>query len=156
MSDADTAGKDQTKDETTVERRAFLKRSAMTVGAGWLGLGGVRELLASAEAPSGAGGQPSALARQGANAERLERAIRQMERHVRKNPDGTFELTARSANEAGVDQEMYEQLHRSLERGNEFVKESVKAGRLRADAVRATTGRPEDDAPGRARGPGGR
>ncbi len=32
-----------------VERRDFLKRSAITLGAGWLGLGGVRELLASTE-----------------------------------------------------------------------------------------------------------
>lgn len=156
MSDADTAGKDEMKAETTVERREFLRRGAMTIGAGWLGLGDVRALLASAEAPSRAGGQPSVLARQAANEERLERAIRQMERHVRKNPDGTFELTARSPNEAGVDQEMYDQLRRSLEQGNEFVKASVKAGRLRADAVRATTGRPEDDAPGRPSGPGGR
>jgi len=35
-----------------VERRDFLKRSAVTLGAGWLGLGGVRELLASAEGAS--------------------------------------------------------------------------------------------------------
>jgi lysophospholipase L1-like esterase len=32
-----------------VERREFLKRGAITLGAGWLGLGGVRELLASSD-----------------------------------------------------------------------------------------------------------
>ena len=37
---------------TNVERRDFLKRSAITLGAGVIGLGGVRELLASVEGAS--------------------------------------------------------------------------------------------------------
>ena len=42
----------QAAQDAIVERRDFLRRSAITLGAGWLGLGGVRELLASAEGAS--------------------------------------------------------------------------------------------------------
>ena len=36
-----------TRQDAIVERRDFLRRGAISLGAGWLGLGGVRELLAS-------------------------------------------------------------------------------------------------------------
>ena len=168
MSDTGTTRTDHlktepTEDQKAAERREFLKRGALAVSAGWLGLGGVRELLASSDARSGGAFHTAGLTlpehelravieQQRANQERLERAIRQMERHIRKNPDGTFELKAKKADEIGIDEEAFEQLRLSLEQGNEY----VKSGKLRAEEVRATTGRPEDDAPGRSGPPGGR
>jgi hypothetical protein len=159
MSDADKTDRDpkteQQEDQKAAERREFLKRGAITVGAGWLALGGVGELLASPRARSGVASQPSLIEQQ-PSPERLDRAVRQMEKHVRKNPDGTFELKAKSAEEAGLDQEAFEQLRLSLEQGNQYVKDYTKLGKLRAEEVRATTGRPEDDMPRRSGPPGGR
>ena len=49
MHDTDPAGDSRTTDETSksVERREFLRRGILTLGAGVFGLGGVRELLAA-------------------------------------------------------------------------------------------------------------
>jgi hypothetical protein len=66
------------------------------------------------------------VAQQRANQAKFEKAVRQMERHVKKKPDGTFELTAKNAREAGVDEEEFKQLRASLERGNE----QVRAGKV--------------------------
>jgi hypothetical protein len=55
-----------------------------------------------------------------------------MERHVKKNPDGSFELQAKNAKDAGVDDEAFEQLRKSLERGNE----QVKSGKVKGAEVR--------------------
>ena len=75
------------------------------------------------------------------NRKRLQQAIKQMERQVRKNPDGSFELKAKNAQEAGIDAEAFEQLRQSLEIGNQH----VKAGKVRGVDVLDRTGEPEED-----------
>jgi hypothetical protein len=71
-------------------------------------------------------------AEQRANEAKFEKAVRQMERHVKKKPDGTFELDVKSGKDAGVDDQEFEQLRRSLERGNEL----VKGGKIKGAEVR--------------------
>ena len=72
------------------------------------------------------------VAQQRASEAKFEKAVRQMERHVKKNPDGSFELKVKNAKDAGVDDEAFEQLRKSLERGNEHVKSGkIKGGEVR-------------------------
>jgi hypothetical protein len=68
-----------------------------------------------------------------AKKDKLEKAIRQLEKHIRRNPDGTFELGVKNAQQANLDPEAFEQLRQSLEEGNKH----IKAGKVRADEVRA-------------------
>jgi len=67
-----------------------------------------------------------------AKKDQLEKAVRQLEQYVRRNPDGSFELGVKSAQQANVDPETFEQLRRSLEEGNKH----IKSGKVRADEVR--------------------
>jgi hypothetical protein len=64
--------------------------------------------------------------------DKLEKAIRQLEKHIKRNPDGTFELQVKSAQEANIDPEAFDQLQRSLEEGNKH----IQSGKIRADEVR--------------------
>ena len=77
-------------------------------------------------------GDDKLVAEQRANQAKFEKAVREMERHVKKNPDGSFELKAKNAKDAGVDDEAFEQLRRSMECGNEH----VKSGKIKGAEVR--------------------
>jgi len=66
-----------------------------------------------------------------ANKEKNEHAIRAMEKRIKKNPDGTLTLDARSADELGVDSEAFENLKQSLEETNK----KIKSGEIPADQV---------------------
>lgn len=72
------------------------------------------------------------VAEQRASEAKFEKAVRQMERHVKKKGDGTFELKVNSAKEAGVEDRYFEELRQSLERSNEL----VKAGKIKGAEVR--------------------
>lgn len=62
----------------------------------------------------------------------FDKAVREMEKHVRKNPDGTFTLDANSAREANVDPAAFDALKKSLDHTNDH----VKSGRLKGKDVR--------------------
>lgn len=64
--------------------------------------------------------------------EKVEKAIRKLEKYVKRNKDGTFELSAGSAKDADLDPEAFEQLRRSIEEGNQH----IRSGKLRPDDVR--------------------
>jgi hypothetical protein len=61
-----------------------------------------------------------------------EPAIREMEKRLSRNPDGTFTLNARDAVELGVDPGAFANLKLSLEETNK----KIKAGELSPDQVK--------------------
>lgn len=71
--------------------------------------------------------------------DRLDKAIRQLEKHTKQNPDGTFELKVKNAREANADPEVFEQLERSLEEGNKY----IRSGKVPKDKVRQHLDEPE-------------
>jgi predicted nucleic acid-binding Zn-ribbon protein len=73
-----------------------------------------------------------------AKKDKYERAIRQLEKHVRKISDGTFQLDIQNAQEAGVDPTAFADLKRAMEEGNK----RIKAGEVQADHVQKTTDTP--------------
>jgi hypothetical protein len=52
--------------------------------------------------------------------DKVQKAIRQLEKHVRKEPNGKFELKVKNAKDAGVDPEIFDELKQSLELGNQY------------------------------------
>lgn len=67
--------------------------------------------------------------------QKAEKAIQQLERHVHRAPDGTFELKVNDAQSAGVDPVLFDELKRSLDETNR----RVKSGELRPGDVLETT-----------------
>jgi hypothetical protein len=53
--------------------------------------------------------------------DRYQRAIRQLDKHVSKGRGGQFELKARNAKEADVEEDLFAELKGSLELANEFI-----------------------------------
>ncbi len=66
-----------------------------------------------------------------AQRERYENAIQQMEKHLRKGPDGKFQLTAKSAAEVGIDADLFTHLSNSLQSANQ----KIDRGELKAEEV---------------------
>ena len=66
-----------------------------------------------------------------ANKDKHERAIRAMEKRVKKNQDGTLVLDAKDASELGVDPDTFKNLQQSLEETNK----KIKSGEIRADQI---------------------
>jgi len=100
------------------------------------------------ESPRGSGNPPAEVAQFRAKKDEFEKAIRQVEKHLRKQ-NGRLELDVNDAKQAGVDPTLFQVLKESLDETNK----RVKAGELRVDAVQLET--PEaGDAIEEAVGPG--
>src|SRR5688500_13270732 len=57
--------------------------------------------------------------------DKYQKAIRQLEKHVRKVPNGKFELKVKNAKDAGVDPEIFDELKQSLELGNQYAQQGL-------------------------------
>jgi hypothetical protein len=67
--------------------------------------------------------------------DKVQKAIRQLEKHVRKDPNGKFELKVKNAKDAGVDPEIFDELKQSLELGNQYAQQ----GLIQSNEIAETT-----------------
>ena len=61
-----------------------------------------------------------------------EKAIRAMEKRLKRNPDGTLTLDAKSAEELGVDPGAFSNLQHSLEETNR----KIQSGEIKPDQIK--------------------
>lgn len=70
-----------------------------------------------------------------ADFDKCQRAIAQLDKHVKKGANGKFELKAKDAKEAGLDPDLFEEFKLSLQLGNEHGERGIVSAKDMAESA---------------------